>query len=151
MRRTEYLSDQELEQLMAEASQGSLAPPEYLSRQIIETSRQQRRNLRRKKALSAKRQLLTYSMKVTLATAASLALLFFIPMVEESSRMTPEQLQAYRSELQQEAIEERENQRETQRKEMDKEGVLSWLNDTTGNFCSMINEKTTSILIKEDE
>lgn len=151
MRKTEYLSDQELEQLMAEASQGSLAPPEYLSQQIIETSRQQRRNLRRKKALSAKRQLLTYSMKVTLATAASLALLFFIPMVEESSRMTPEQLQTYRNELQQEAVEEREHQREAQREQQEKEGVLSWLNDTTGNFCSMLNEKTTSILIKEDK
>ncbi|MGN0341934.1 MAG: hypothetical protein ACI4DO_03995 [Roseburia sp.] len=143
--RTEYLSDRELEQLMGEAARGSLAPPQYLEQRIIEKSRQQSRSLRRKKTLSAKRQLFAYSMKVAVVTAASLALLVLIPMVEESSRMTPEQLQDYRSQLQQEATKEWESQREDEKKQQDQDGFLNWLNDTTGNFCSKLNEKTTAI------
>lgn len=150
MRENEYLSDQELQQLMQEAAQGQLAPPRYLEQQIIETSRQQSRSMRRKKAVSAKRQLLSYSAKVILASAASIALLFFVPMVEENSRMTPEQLQTYRNEMRQEAAEERESQMEAGRKQQEETGFLTWLNDTTGNFCSKFNEKTTSIFIRED-
>lgn len=77
MKENEYLSDDELVQLIQEVEQGNMIPaPFYLKQEILHKVREEEA---RQAARSAKIQFITYSCKVALATAAAVAVLLLAP------------------------------------------------------------------------
>ena len=70
--RNEYLTDEELEKLIADVEMhGMLECPSYMRQEVLEKTRV---SLKKRK-----QQLLIYSFKVWAATAAALVLLFILP------------------------------------------------------------------------
>ena len=66
----EYLSDEALEALIRETEEGPMIKaPEYLEENILHKIEQQQKVIVYKEKVSAKRKLLTYSMKVMAAAA----------------------------------------------------------------------------------
>ena len=83
----EYLSDEALEALIRETEEGPMIKaPEYLEENILHKIEQQQKVIVYKEKVSAKRKLLTYSMKVMVAAAAAIAFLIVVPTVEQQSR-----------------------------------------------------------------
>lgn len=85
----EYLSDEALEALIRETEEGPMIKaPEYLEENILHKIEQQQKVIVYKEKVSAKRKLLTYSMKVMVAAAAAIAFLIVVPTVEQQSDQT---------------------------------------------------------------
>lgn len=78
MRKEEYLSDEELENLIAFVEENEIVPaPFYLKESILEKARKEVVPVKSKQ--SAHVQFLSFSFKVALATAAAIAVLFIAP------------------------------------------------------------------------
>lgn len=89
MKKNEYLSEDELLELIAHVEENEMIQaPFYLKQEILqrveEESLDKTKNSQKK---SANIQFLTFSLKVALATAASIAVLFLVPAESESSNM----------------------------------------------------------------
>lgn len=88
MKKNEYLSDDELFQLIAEVEENEMIQaPFYLKQEILHRVEEESKDRRKKKQKSANIQFLTFSLKVAVATAASIAVLFLTPEQVPVSKM----------------------------------------------------------------
>lgn len=101
--RKEYFSDEELEKLIAEVEgKDMLEAPVGMKDRIISKAREKKMlGITKEKGISAKAQLFKYQMKVGIATAAALLILFVVPMeiqiVRNSTSSTESYTRTYQS------------------------------------------------------
>lgn len=154
-----YLSDEELEKMIAQIEQGPLVQaPEYLEKMILQKAeriavresveivpirhamREGGQPLGRK--TSKRGQLLAYSLKIVAAAAAAIALVITVPQMEQKTEDSYRQQEQYMQE---------QSQKETQKESRGKKSVARNLNEKTSDFCSRLFEKTNEILFQREE
>lgn len=138
-----YLSDKELEELILQVEEHEMiSAPEYLEHRIVDKIRHQDQIVDYKTKISAKRKLISYSLKVAAASAAAIAFLIIVPAVEKESGIS-------------ENITLIETQRE-QRKEYEREdrrgpSLIQNVNQATNEFCGNLFRRSNAIFQKEDK
>ena len=121
----EYLSDEALEALIRETEEGPMI----------------------KAPESAKRKLLTYSMKVMVAAAAAIAFLVVVPTVEQQSRPN---METYVAEAKEQVNKDLQEQKEKAKKRSEEQNFLQSVNDASSAFCNFITETTNGWFLKEE-
>lgn len=154
-----YLSDEELEKMIAEMEHGPLVQaPEYLEKMILQKAeriavresveivpiRQAMKEGRRTlpQEPSKRGQLLSYSLKIVAAAAAAIALVIMVPEMESRTADSYQQQEQHMQE---------QSQKETQKKNRESKSVTRNLNERTSDFCSRLFEKTNEILFQREE
>ena len=141
----EYLSDEALEALIRETEEGPMIKaPEYLEENILHKIEQQQKVIVYKEKVSAKRRLLTYSMKVMAAAAAFLVV---VPTVEQQSR--PD-METYVAEAKEQVNKDLQEQKEKAKKRSEEQNFLQSVNDASSAFCNFITETTNGWFLKEE-
>lgn len=160
----DYLSDQELEKMMAEIESGPLLQaPDYLEKMILQKAERIavrssveivpiRHAIRAKKQPASKKtsrqgQLLVYSLKIVAAAAAAIALVIMVPGMQRKTEDSYRQQEEFMAELQKEQAE----QEETWKKNQERISVTRNLNEKTSDFCSKLFEKTNELLFRREE
>ena len=137
----EYLSDEALEALIRETEEGTMIKaPEYLEENILH-------KIEYKEKVSAKRKLLTYSMKVMVAAAAAIAFLVVVPTVEQQSRPN---METYVAEAKEQVNKDLQEQKEKAKKRSEEQNFLQSVNDASSAFCNFITETTNGWFLKEE-
>ena len=140
----EYLSDEALEALIRETEEGPMIKaPEYLEENILHKIEQQQKVIVYKEKVSAKRKLLTYSMKVMVAAAAAIAFLIVVPTVEQQSRPNM-------AEAKEQVNKDLQEQKEKAKKRSEEQNFLQSVNDASSAFCDFITETTNGWFLKEE-
>lgn len=143
----EYLSDEALEALIRETEEGTMIKaPEYLEENILHKIEQQKVIVYKEK-VSAKRKLLTYSMKVMVAAAAAIAFLVVVPTVEQQSRPN---METYVAEAKEQVNKDLQEQKEKAKKRSEEQNFLQSVNDASSAFCNFITETTNGWFLKEE-
>lgn len=160
----DYLSNQELENMIAELESGSLLQaPDYLEKMILQKAERIavrssveivpiRHAIRAKKQPASKKtsrqgQLLAYSLKIAAAAAAAIALVIVVPEMQRKTEDSYQQQEEYMEELQK----EQKEQEETWKKNQERKSVTRNLNEKTSDFCSKLFEKTNELLFRREE
>lgn len=144
----EYLSDEALEALIRETEEGPMIKaPEYLEENILHKIEQQQKVIVYKEKVSAKRKLLTYSMKVMVAAAAAIAFLVVVPTVEQQSRPN---METYVAEAKEQVNKDLQEQKEKAKKRSEEQNFLQSVNDASSAFCNFITETTNGWFLKEE-
>ena len=142
----EYLSDEALEALIRETEEGPMIKaPEYLEENILHKIEQ--KVIVYKEKVSAKRKLLTYSMKVMVAAAAAIAFLIVVPTVEQQSRPN---METYVAEAKEQVNKDLQEQKEKAKKRSEEQNFLQSVNDASSAFCDFITETTNGWFLKEE-
>ena len=142
----EYLSDEALEALIRETEEGPMIKaPEYLEENILHKIQQ--KVIVYKEKVSAKRKLLTYSMKVMVAAAAAIAFLIVVPTVEQQSRPN---METYVAEAKEQVNKDLQEQKEKAKKRSEEQNFLQSVNDASSAFCDFITETTNGWFLKEE-
>ena len=135
----EYLSDEALEALIRETEEGPMIKaPEYLEENILHKIEQQQKVIVYKEKVSAKRKLLTYSMKVMVAAAAAIAFLIRPNM------------ETYVAEAKEQVNKDLQEQKEKAKKRSEEQNFLQSVNDASSAFCNFITETTNGWFLKEE-
>ena len=134
----EYLSDEALEALIRETEEGPMIKaPEYLEENILHKIEQQQKVIVYKEKVSAKRKLLTYSMKVMVV----------VPTVEQQSRPN---METYVAEAKEQVNKDLQEQKEKAKKRSEEQNFLQSVNDASSAFCDFITETTNGWFLKEE-
>lgn len=141
MRQTEYLTEDELNQLMDEAERTGMSSPQYLAEDIMEKCSDGTH--------SAGKKLFSYSAKVVFAMAASLAFLVIAAIPQEESQLQTEQLQQERMQWIAEAEEEKRVYMEKIQSEEEKKTLFGQMNEKLESFYGIVNDRASSIIFKE--
>lgn len=140
------LSEEELQRFIARVEEeGLIKAPEYMQQHVLQQLGQEQ--LMNRKA-SGSVQFITYALKVTVAAAAAIALLFLMPIAGEGKlfgengefedRPYERQIDSYKE----------NSEKETSKEQLKKEKKSAY--DSTNEFCSMILKKTNQLFGKED-
>ncbi len=137
-----YLSEQELERIIAEAEREMLVAPDYLEQMILKETKKY--ELRAQKSITQTGnsrffQLFSYSLKTVVAAAAALAFVFTIPFMED--RMEASFREGKEISVQREISEKRDMERPDARS----------LNEKTSDFCTRLFERTNELLFQREE
>ena len=120
---------------------------EYLEENILHKIEQQQKVIVYKEKVSAKRKLLTYSMKVMAAAAAAIAFLIVVPTVEQQSRPN---METYVAEAKEQVNKDLQEQKEKAKKRSEEQNFLQSVNDASSAFCNFITETTNGWFLKEE-
>ena len=120
---------------------------EYLEENILHKIEQQQKVIVYKEKVSAKRKLLTYSMKVMVAAAAAIAFLVVVPTVEQQSRPN---METYVAEAKEQVNKDLQEQKEKAKKRSEEQNFLQSVNDASSAFCNFITETTNGWFLKEE-
>lgn len=139
--REDYLSDQELEELIRQVEeQDMIAAPDYLEEKICTKIRQSEQVVQYRAKKSTRQRLFFYSLKVIAASAAAIAFLYIVPMVQSQ-----EQPPTYVSETQQP-----DWSREAAKRKEETSFVQN-VNQATNQFCNSLFRKTNALFQKEEK
>lgn len=141
MRQTEYLTEDELNQLMDEAEFTGMSSPQYLAEEIIAKCSD--------RTHSAGQKLFAYSAKVVFAMAASLAFLVIAAIPQKESQLQTEQLQQERMQWIAQAEEEKRVYMEKIQSEEEKKTLFGQMNEKLESFYGIVNDRASSIIFKE--
>lgn len=154
-----YLSEEELEKMIAELEHGSMVQaPEYLEKMILQKAeriavKESVEIVPIRHAMKEGRQsllpepskwgqLLSYSLKIVAAAAAAITLVIMVPDMQSGTA------DSYR---QQERYTQEQSQEEARKKNRENQSVTRNLNERTSDFCSRLFEKTNEILFQREE
>ena len=147
--RTDYLSEEELLTLINEVEQKEMfKAPQYLEEKILNSVKRQDQIVEYKDKISAKRKLMTYSLKVMVAAAAAIALLIVVPTVEQGSHLNSN---FYVNQAIENTQKEIASQKEEAVKKQEESSFLSSMNEATNAFCNNLFERTNGLFQKEDK
>ena len=118
-----------------------------LEENILHKIEQQQKVIVYKEKVSAKRKLLTYSMKVMVAAAAAIAFLIVVPTVEQQSRPN---METYVAEAKEQVNKDLQEQKEKAKKRSEEQNFLQRVNDASSAFCDFITETTNGWFLKEE-
>lgn len=132
--RNGYLSEEELQQLIAETEeQMPYRAPDYLEQMILQKAKPV--------TASKNRQLFSYSLKIVAAAAAALALIFTIPVTQEND------YEAYRRQI----AEEQQKRKEEWEKTRGEKSTMQNVNDRTNEICRLLSDKTSELLFQKED
>lgn len=130
----EYLSEEELQRLIAETEeQLPYRAPDYLEQMILQRAKPV--------TASKSRQLISYSLKIAVAAAAAITLIFTIPVTQEND------YEAYRKQVEAEQ-QKRAEEREKARGEKSR---MQNVNDKANELCRLLTDKTSELLFQKEE
>ena len=118
-----------------------------VNEEILHKIEQQQKVIVYKEKVSAKRKLLTYSMKVMVAAAAAIAFLIVVPTVEQQSRPN---METYVAEAKEQVNKDLQEQKEKAKKRSEEQNFLQSVNDASSAFCNFITETTNGWFLKEE-
>ena len=118
-----------------------------VNEEILHKIEQQQKVIVYKEKVSAKRKLLTYSMKVMVAAAAAIAFLIVVPTVEQQSRPN---METYVAEAKEQVNKDLQEQKEKAKKRSEEQNFLQSVNDASSAFCDFITETTNGWFFKEE-
>ena len=118
-----------------------------VNEEILHKIEQQQKVIVYKEKVSAKRKLLTYSMKVMAAAAAAIAFLIVVPTVEQQSRPN---METYVAEAKEQVNKDLQEQKEKAKKRSEEQNFLQSVNDASSAFCNFITETTNGWFLKEE-
>ena len=118
-----------------------------VNEEILHKIEQQQKVIVYKEKVSAKRKLLTYSMKVMVAAAAAIAFLIVVPTVEQQSRPN---METYVAEAKEQVNKDLQEQKEKAKKRSEEQNFLQSVNDASSAFCDFITETTNGWFLKEE-
>ena len=130
--RNGYLSEEELQQLIAETEeQMPYRAPDYLEQMILQKAKPV--------TASKNRQLFSYSLKIV--AAAALALIFTIPVTQEND------YEAYRRQI----AEEQQKREDEWEKTRGEKSTMQNVNDRTNEICRLLSDKTSELLFQKED